>query len=742
MPQTYLANVAYLQGRVADAVAYQRRAVELGAAQRAVPPQPRSPRSGAHTDAGKLMRSAVSRRRWGVSGWLVSGALAAAVCVGACRSSRRRAGGSWCSGWTASIRTPSTCWSPTASCRTSPRCGATCLRPPCAAANRCSAPILWTTIATGKPPDQHQIGHFVAVNPTTGEQLPVTSRMRKVKALWNIAHGSGAVGWRWWDGGRRGPPRPVTGAVVSDHTCYHFLLDEGVHGGGERSASVYPPMLADRDRGVGQAARRSVARRSRTLRPGRRGGVRPGRSISTTPRPLQMGVGHRRELPRHRRGSVADRPARSADGVHRRRPTRPRTCSAICSAPRVWPAELADQQRQFGGAVEAMYGFADRLIGELVAMMDADTTLVVLSDHGFALGALPDDPSVTRDMRRVSERYHRDDGILYLYRRGVRPGSTIAGATLLDVALTVLALMGVAVPQDMSGRVLTDGLRVADPRASWRSYRDGRQRCARPPATMPSSTQPCSSTCGASATSTPSRPRAIATSPRVLFQQGKSRRGGGRATPRWCARARTTARCAPAGRVRLGALGRYDEALREIDRAIAAAPLNPEGFHNRAVIREHQGSARRGDRRLPDRACATVPPTRRRGDALRRLGRRYGRRDARPTPTARPACWRSTRPIWRAAATTPRAMRALDEAERAARASALVFHYRANVAFLMGAIAPARSPRCSRRSRSSRTTRCSGRIWRACAEARRRSGISSEAVNGPAGPPRPRSRRA
>ena len=107
------------------------------------------------------------------------------------------------------------------------------------------SPILWTTIATGKPPDQHQIGHFVAVNAKTGEQLPVTSRMRKVKALWNIATAAGrsvaVVGW-WatW------PAEPVTGAVVSDHTCYHFLFDEGVRGGGERSASVYPPTLADR----------------------------------------------------------------------------------------------------------------------------------------------------------------------------------------------------------------------------------------------------------------------------------------------------------------------------------------------------------------------------------------------------------------------------------------------------------------------------------------------------------------
>ena len=41
------------------------------------------------------------------------------------------------------------------------------------------SPVVWTTIATGKTPDHHQIGHFVAVNPKTGEQLPVTSQMRQ-----------------------------------------------------------------------------------------------------------------------------------------------------------------------------------------------------------------------------------------------------------------------------------------------------------------------------------------------------------------------------------------------------------------------------------------------------------------------------------------------------------------------------------------------------------------------------------
>src|SRR6185369_419980 len=78
------------------------------------------------------------------------------------------------------------------------------------------SPIVWTTIATGKPPDQHRIADFVAVKQQTGEQLPVTSQMRRVKALWNILSDTGrstsVVGW-WatW------PAEPVRGTVVSDH---------------------------------------------------------------------------------------------------------------------------------------------------------------------------------------------------------------------------------------------------------------------------------------------------------------------------------------------------------------------------------------------------------------------------------------------------------------------------------------------------------------------------------------------
>src|SRR5437762_9769649 len=101
------------------------------------------------------------------------------------------------------------------------------------------SPIIWTTIATGKPPEQHGIGHFVAVNEKTGEQLPVTSQMRRVKAIWNILSDAGrrvaVVGW-WatW------PAETVRGTIVSDHVCYHYLLSDGAAEEGRAPGITFP----------------------------------------------------------------------------------------------------------------------------------------------------------------------------------------------------------------------------------------------------------------------------------------------------------------------------------------------------------------------------------------------------------------------------------------------------------------------------------------------------------------------
>lgn len=58
---------------------------------------------------------------------------------------------------------------------------------------------------------------------------------------------------------------------------------------------------------------------------------------------------------------------------------------------------------------------------------------------------------------------HRPDGILFAAGPGVRPGHRIEGATVYDIVPTALHLMGLAVPEDMDGRVLEEILAGGGP---------------------------------------------------------------------------------------------------------------------------------------------------------------------------------------------------------------------------------------------------------------------------------------
>lgn len=75
--------------------------------------------------------------------------------------------------------------------------------------------------------------------------------------------------------------------------------------------------------------------------------------------------------------------------------------------------------------------------------------------------------------------HHRPEGVLILAGPGVRPGTRLEGASILDLAPTLLHALGVAVPQELDGRVLReafeDGSAVARPVAYSQTgvYRDG-----------------------------------------------------------------------------------------------------------------------------------------------------------------------------------------------------------------------------------------------------------------------------
>ena len=331
------------------------------------------------------------------------------------------------------------------------------------------SPIIWTTVATGKTPDQHGIGHFVA-RAASGDELPVTSDLRQVEALWTIASAAdrsvATVGW-WatW------PPEAVNGYVVSDHVGYHFLFEEGLASrldeGSE--AVTYPPELLDRFTPM-------------LRKPWDLGFEELANYVDVSPSELTEELDFGQDLD-HFRWALATAQNYRDIGLALWREEQPDLelvyIEGVDSSSHLFghlfraeglQGELEEQRLRYGRAVEQMYHFADELLGEYLENLDEDTTLVVLSDHGFRLGDLHDDPSRARDLRRVSERFHREHGILYLYGNKVRPGVRLKDPSILDIAPTVLSLLGLPAGRDMPGRVLEEGLvrpSVPERLASW-----------------------------------------------------------------------------------------------------------------------------------------------------------------------------------------------------------------------------------------------------------------------------------
>jgi tetratricopeptide (TPR) repeat protein len=320
------------------------------------------------------------------------------------------------------------------------------------------SPLLWTSIATGRRVEDHGIADFLAKDPATGTLVPVSSAARKVHALWTVLTAFGLrsdiVGW-WatW------PAEPVLGTMVSDRVAYQ-LFDFTEREGERDRGKVHPeeawPAIRDRltsAESVGcDDVRRFVDLPCEEIE----------RRWSSLPaeRRQEDRVNHLRKIlatTRSYHAIALDLLRDQADLTmvyYEATDTFGHLFARFLPPP--LPGVSAEENRAFGRALPEVYVYADELLGELLAAADPETTVLLVSDHGFFTGeARPNvDPA---DFATGAPAWHRQFGVIVGAGPGLDPGE-VRGAGILDVTPTVLALLGLPVPPDLAGRPLPEML--------------------------------------------------------------------------------------------------------------------------------------------------------------------------------------------------------------------------------------------------------------------------------------------
>jgi hypothetical protein len=107
--------------------------------------------------------------------------------------------------------------------------------------------------------------------------------------------------------------------------------------------------------------------------------------------------------------------------------------------------------------ISSAYIFHDMLLGELLAETHQDTTVILISDHGFESGALR--PKSVPLSPSGPAAQHRQYGIFVMKGPNVKTDEIIYRPNLLDICPTILSLFDLPIGDDMDGKPLIQAFR-------------------------------------------------------------------------------------------------------------------------------------------------------------------------------------------------------------------------------------------------------------------------------------------
>lgn len=308
------------------------------------------------------------------------------------------------------------------------------------------SPMLWTSIATGVRADKHGIGGFIEPLPDGSGLRPVTSTSRKVKAIWNILNQEGMKSnvVSWWPSN---PAEPINGVMVSN--LYQVAVKPIDEEWPMPKGTVHPVEMEE------------------TMKEWR---VHPHEITLSMAAPFIPNVATDKELRAEKRVGSVCKVLAEASSVH--------AASTYLMDKTEWdfmavyydaidhfshlamryhpPRRTEIPEKDFENykdVVEAGYRFHDMMLERTLELIDKDTTVILISDHGFHsdhqrplyIPKEPSGPAVE----------HSPYGIIVMNGPGIKKGGQeISGSSIIDITPTILALYGLPVGKDMEGKVL------------------------------------------------------------------------------------------------------------------------------------------------------------------------------------------------------------------------------------------------------------------------------------------------
>jgi predicted AlkP superfamily phosphohydrolase/phosphomutase/tetratricopeptide (TPR) repeat protein len=311
------------------------------------------------------------------------------------------------------------------------------------------SPMLWTSMATGVRPYKHGVIGFVEHDGKGGVR-GVSSHYRKVKAVWNMftMEGIRSNVVAWWPSN---PVESINGCMVSN--LFHQEKR------GKETVDIDKWDIPD-----GSLFPETLSEKLKDLR------VHPSEITGNLVMPF-VPQAVKLDKKQDKRLTVISKFLAHATTVHS-------VCTELMETeewdftavyhdaldhfshafmkyhpPRM---EGLDEEmfEMFKDVVLGAYVFHDMMLDRLLKMVDDDTTVVVVSDHGFHSDHLR--PTHVPNVPSGPAIEHAPYGIFVAKGPGIKKGERVYGASVLDVTPTLLTLFDLPVGKDMDGKPLID----------------------------------------------------------------------------------------------------------------------------------------------------------------------------------------------------------------------------------------------------------------------------------------------